>query len=144
MTKPIKQISIILENTPGALSKVSDILGKEGINIGAMSLAELTENSVIRLITDNPEKTEQVLTANGYPTKCSDVIAVETPDHPGGLNAVLKPLAAAGINVNYLYSFLRRFGDNAILIFRVSDTQKAIEILKDNYISIVDDKIYSL
>jgi hypothetical protein len=144
MTKPIKQISIILENSPGALSKVSDILGKEGINIGAISLAETTESSVIRLITDNPAKTEQILLSNGYTTRSSEVIAIETPDHPGGLNAVLKPLAAAGINVHYLYPFLRRFEDNAILIFRVSDTAKAIEVLKDNYIAIVDDTIYSL
>ena len=144
MAKTIKQISIILENTPGALSKVSDILGKEGINVGAISLAETTENSIIRLITDNPAKTEQVLASNGYHTRTGEVIAIETPDHPGGLNAVLKPLAAAGINVHYLYPFLRRYEDNAVLIFRVSDTQKAIEILKDNYIAIVGDIIYSL
>jgi hypothetical protein len=140
MTKAIRQIAIVLENSPGALSKVSDILGKEGINVGAISLAESTENSTIRLITDNPEKTEQILISNGYHTRMSEVIAIETPDHPGGLNAVLKPLATAGINVHYLYPYLRRFRDNAILIFRVSDTEKAIAVLKDNYISIVDEK----
>ncbi|MFA6448406.1 MAG: ACT domain-containing protein [bacterium] len=145
MTKAIRQITIILENSPGALSKVSDILGKEGINVGAISLAESTDNSIIRLITDNPEKTEQVFISNGYHTRTSEVIAIETPDHPGGLNAVLKPLSVAGINVHYLYPYLRRFRDNAILIFRVSDTEKTIAVLKENYISVVDEKtIYSL
>ncbi len=144
MKKIIKQISVILENEPGTLSRVSDILGKEGINVGAISLAETTESSIIRLITDNPDKTQQVLSANGYVTKNSDVIAVETPDHPGGLNAVLKPLATAGVNIHYLYPFLRRYRDNAILIFRVDNTEKAIEVLKDNYISVVDETIYSL
>ncbi len=144
MKKIIKQISVILENEPGTLSRVSDILGKEGINVGAISLAETTESSIIRLITDNPDKTQQVLSANGYVTKNSDVIAVETPDHPGGLNAVLKPLATAGVNIHYLYPFLRRYRDNAILIFRVDNTEKAIEVLRDNYISVVDETIYSL
>ena len=144
MTKPIKQISILLENTPGMLSGVSEILGKEGVNIGAISLAESTEKSIIRVITDNPDKTEQVLAAAGYHVWPRDVIAVEAPDHPGGLNAVLKPLSDAEINVHYIYSFLRRFKDYAILILRVSDTEKALKVLKDNYIAIVDDAIYSL
>lgn len=144
MGDTVKQISVLLENAPGALSKVSDILGKEGINIGAISLAESTEQSIVRLITDNPEKTRRALSAAGYNVRETDVIAIETPDHPGGLNAVLKPFAKAGINVHYLYPFLRRFKDNAILIFRVDNTEKAVEVLKENYISLVDESIYSL
>ena len=144
MTKPIKQVSVLLDNAPGALSVVSDLLGKAGINIGAMSLAESADKSTIRLITDNPDQTEQVLSAAGYNVWQRDVIAVESPDHPGGLNSVLKPLGAAGVNVHYLYPYLRKFRNNAILIFRVSDTEKAIQTLKDNYIAIVDETIYSL
>jgi hypothetical protein len=144
MSKPIKQVSVLLENVPGALSKISDLLGKEAINIGALSLVETSEQTTVRLITDSPEKTEQVLAAAGYHVRVREVIAVETPDHPGGLNAVLKPLAAAGINVHYIYPFLRRFKDNAILIFRVSDTEKTIELLKENYITVIDEAIYSL
>jgi hypothetical protein len=144
MKKSIIQISVVIENVPGSLSVVSDILGKESININAITLVESTDNSTIRLITDNPDKTERALSSKGYHTRRSEVIAVETPDHPGGLNAVLKPLAAAGINVHYLYPYLRRADGNAIILFRVSDTEKAIQVLKDNYVSILDDSIYSI
>ncbi|HOX28384.1 MAG TPA: amino acid-binding protein [bacterium] len=144
MSNTVTQISITLENAPGTLSTLSDILGKEGINVGAVSLAESTEQSIVRLITDNPGKAVQVLTSAGYQVTSREVIAVETPDHPGGLNAVLKPLSVANVNVHYLYPFLRRVSDNPILIFRVSDTEKAIQVLKDSYIRIIGDSIYNL
>jgi hypothetical protein len=144
MADTVKQTSIFLENVPGMLSKVSDVLGKEGINIGAITLAESTEQSIVRMIADNPDKAKQVLSAAGYHVWQRDVIAIEIPDHPGGLNAALDPLAKAGINVHYLYSFLRRFKDNAILIFRVDDTEKSIQVLKENYINLIGDAIYSI
>ncbi len=144
MSKVIIQISVVIENTPGTLSTLSDVLGKEGINVNAITLVESTESSTVRLISDNPDKTEQVLSSRGYQVHKSEVLAIETPDHPGGLNAVLKPLAIAGVNVFYLYPYLRRTSGNAIVIFRVSDIEKAIQVLKDNYISILDESIYSI
>jgi len=144
MGETILQTSILLENAPGMLSKISEILGKEGLNIGAISLSESSEQTIVRVITDNPEKTKQVLKAAGYHVWQRDVIAIEIPDHPGALNAALKPLAKAGVNVHYLYPFLRRFRDNAILIFRVDNTEKAVDVLKENYITLVGDALYSL
>ena len=140
----VKQISVVLDHQPGALSKVSDLLGRENINLGAMTLADAGDTAIVRFIAADPVKATQVLKNAGYHVKECDVIAVETPDHPGGLNAVLRPLAQAGINVVYLYPFLRRLGDKAILIFRTDDIPKAEQILKDNWIQTLEDEIYSI
>src|SRR4030043_201598 len=104
----VKQISINLENVPGKFLAVSDCLGKEGINIRAISVADTADTSTVRFVTDNPEKTVNVLRSHGYSLKETDVIAVEVPDHPGGLQAILKPLNASSINVLYFYPFLGR------------------------------------
>ena len=141
----IKQISITLENLPGTLMDVSERLGVEGINIRAISVAEADKTSAVRFVTDNPAKTMNVLRSHGYAVVETDVIAVEVPDHPGGLLAVLKPLKASKINVIYLYPFLGR-GESgqAIIILAVDKTQEAINVLKKNWVRTFGREIYAL
>jgi len=141
----IKQISVTLENIPGTLMDISELLGIEGINIRAISVAEADKTSAVRFVTDNPPKTINVLRSNGYAVTETDVIAVEVPDHPGGLLAVLKPLKAAKINVLYLYPFLGRGEtDQAIVILAVDRTQDAIAVLKKNWVRTFGREIYAL
>ncbi|KAF0121274.1 MAG: ACT domain-containing protein [bacterium] len=102
----VKQVSITLDNIPGQFLRVSECLGAEGINIRAISVADTSEVSTVRFVTDNPQKTINVLKSHGYSVRERDVIAVEIPDHPGALRAVLKPLKTSNINVLYLYTFL--------------------------------------
>src|SRR5512136_1575634 len=126
----VKQISISLENVPGKLLAVSEYLGNEGINIRAISVADTSDISTVRFVTDNPVKTVNVLKSQGYSVKETEVLAVEVPDHPGGLLAVLKPLRAADINVLYLYPYLGR-GESGqpIVIVGVNKTTEAVEVL---------------
>src|SRR5512137_707328 len=141
----IKQISVNLENIPGTLMDISERLGVEGINIRAISVAEADKASAVRFVTDNPAKTMNVLRSHGYAVVETDVIAVEVPDHPGGLLAVLKPLKAAKINVIYLYPFLGRGeSDQAIIILAVDKTQEAINVLKKNWVRTFGREIYAL
>ena len=141
----IKQISINLENVPGTLMDISERLGIEGINIRAISVAEDDKISAVRFVTDNPIKTVNVLRSNGYAVVETDVIAVEVPDHPGGLLAVLKPLKASKINVAYLYPFLGRGeSDQAIIILAVDKTKEAIAVLKKNWVRTFGPEIYTL
>jgi hypothetical protein len=141
----IKQISINLENVPGTLMDISELLGVEGINIRAISVAEADKASAVRFVTDNPAKTINVLRSNNYAVTETDVIAVEVPDHPGALLAVLKPLKAANINVLYLYPFLGRGEtDQAIVIMAVDKTQEAINVLKKNWVRTFGREIYAL
>jgi ACT domain-containing protein len=89
---PVKQISVSLENVPGKLSEVSDYLGDNGINIIALMIADTADISAVRFVPSDVEKAVNVLRTHGYSVKVTEVLAVEAPNHPGGLNAVLKPL----------------------------------------------------
>jgi len=141
----VTQISVSLENVPGKFLEVSDILRTEGINIRAISVADTADISTVRFVTDNTEKTASVLRSHGYVLKETKVIAVEVPDHPGGLQAVLKPLKAANINVTYFYPYLGR-GESGqpIVIMGVDKTEEAIEVLKNNWVHTFGKEIYSL
>jgi hypothetical protein len=141
----VKQVSISLENVPGKFLEVSERLGVEGINIRAISVADTSDVSTVRFVTDAPEKCVNVLRSHGYSVKETDVIAVEVPDHPGGLQAVLKPLKGAGINVHYLYPFLGR-GESGqpIVILGVDSTEEAIKVLKKNWVQTFGKEIYAL
>ncbi|MCX8110945.1 MAG: ACT domain-containing protein [Syntrophorhabdaceae bacterium] len=140
----IKQLSVSLENIPGALSKISELLGREGVNIRAISVADTSDISTVRFVVDDPEKAKNILKTNGYTPKEIDVLAVETPDHPGGLNAVLKPLKNAGINVHYLYPHLGRLGGNAIVILGVDKTEEAQKVLQQNWVKTLGKEVYSI
>jgi hypothetical protein len=124
---------------------VSERLGTEGINIRAISVADTSDVSTVRFVTDTPEKTANVLRSHGYSIKETDVLAVEVPDHPGGLQAILKPLKAAKINVHYLYPYLGR-GESGqpIIIVGVDKTERAIEVLKKNWVHTFGKEIYTL
>jgi hypothetical protein len=141
----VKQISISLENMPGKFLEVSECLGVEGINIRAISVADTSDISTVRFVPDDPAKTINVLRSRGYSVKETDVIAVEVPDHPGGLQAVLKPLKGANINVLYLYPYLGR-GESGqpIIILGVDKTEEAIKVLKKNWVHTFGKEIYAL
>jgi hypothetical protein len=141
----VKQILVSLENVPGKLLEVSEILGAEGINIRAISMAETAHVNTVRLVTDNPEKASNVLKSRGYMTQEVEVIAVEIPDHPGGLQAVLKPLKRRNINVLYLYPYLGRGESNqAILVLGVDNTEKALQVLQKNWVRTYGKEVYAL
>jgi len=140
----IKQISVVLKNVPGTLAEMSEILGKEGINIRAVSVADTSEVSTVRFVVDDTPKALNILNGHGYSVYETDVLAVETPDHPGGLTAVVKPLKDARINVLYLYPYLGRASDQAIVILGVDKIKEAEKVLKKNWVRILGKEIYNL
>ncbi len=140
----ITQISIILDNVPGALSNVSEILGREGVNIRAISVADTSDLSTVRFVVDDPVKALNILNSRGFRTRETDVLAVETPDHPGGMNAVLRPLKEAGINVHYLYPHLGRASGQAIVILGVDRTEDAQKVLQQNWVRTLGKEVYNI
>jgi len=141
----VKQISVSLDNIPGMFLAVSECLGAEEINIRAISVADTSDISTVRFVVDNPDKCIIVLRSHGYSVKETDVIAVEVPDHPGGLQAILKPLKAASINVLYLYPYLGRGASGQpIVIVGVNKTEEAIKVLKRNWVQTFGKEIYAL
>jgi len=141
----VKQISVSLENIPGKFLDVSECLGAEGINIRAISVADTSDISTVRFVADDPSRAANVLKSHGYAVKETDVIAVEVPDHPGGLQAVLKPLKGANINVIYFYPYLGR-GESGqpVVIVGVDKTDEAVMVLNKNWVHTFGKEIYSL
>lgn len=126
----VKQLSIFLENESGRLAEVMDALGKEGVNIRALSLADTSGFGILRLILNDIAKGHEVLRDKGFTVSETDVLAVEVPDRPGGLASVLAGLAAQGINIEYMYAFVEKSGQNAVVIFRIENVDEAIKALE--------------
>lgn len=141
----IKQISLFLENKKGRLAHVCRVLGNEGINIRALSVADTTDFGVLRLIVNEPEKAYQVLKDTNFAVSMTDVLAMEVTDTPGGLAGTLERLDDAGVNVEYMYAFLGTTSQNALVIIRVEDPEKAISVIRQTGINILaGEQVYSL
>jgi len=140
---PVKQITVSLENVPGKLSEISGYLGENGINMIALSVADTADLSAVRFVVNDPEKASNILRSYGFPIKVSDVLAVETPNHPGGLNAILKPLKQVSINVNYLYTSLGGAGKTVVIV-GVDKIDEAVQVLKKNWVHLYDEELYTL
>jgi len=133
----ITQISVFLENRKGRLYGVCSLLGKNRINIRALTIAETQDFGILRMVVDNPEETLKILKKSGFVVHLTDIVAVEVEDKPGGLAGILKILFDNNLNVEYVYGFLEKFSDNALLVMRFEEPDRAIEILKKKKIRVV-------
>lgn len=133
----VQQIAIFLENKSGRLSEITGVLADNGINIRSLSLADTADFGILRLIVDKVEEAEKVLKEGGFTVGRTNVIAAEVPDKVGGLASVLKVIETAGLNVEYMYAFVNRSGENAVMIFRFEDVDEAIKVLQDKGITIL-------
>ncbi|TGU72455.1 ACT domain-containing protein [Geomonas terrae] len=141
----VEQISIFIENKFGRLAEVTRILGDAGVNIRTLSLADTSDFGILRLIVNDTEKARTVLKERGFTVSKTEVVAVEIPDRPGGLADILQVLDADGINVEYMYAFVERCGENAVMIFRFDETQKAITTLTSkNFNVLPGNRLYSM
>ena len=133
----VKQIAVFLENKSGRLAAIAKTLSDNNINIRALSVADTADFGILRLIVDDTEKATAVLKEGGFTVGKADVVAVEVADRPGGLSRVLAVLHEAGLNVEYMYAFVEKSHENAVLIFRFDDPDMAITILKNAGIRIL-------
>ena len=134
----VKQISVFLENRPGCLHDMTKALAEAGIDLRGLSLAETSDFGIVRLIVDDVTGTASTLRDAGFVASMTDVLAVEVPNVPGGLNRVLEVLDGAGINVEYMYAILgNKKSDTAYMIFRVNDNSKASSALKASGVRIM-------
>jgi hypothetical protein len=141
----VEQISIFIENKSGRLAEVTRVLGEAGINIRALSLADTSDFGILRLIVNDREKANTVLKEKGFTVSKTEVVAVEVPDRPGGLSQILQALDRDAINVEYMYAFVERCGENAVIIFRFDETDKAIKTLESNNFNVLPgDKLYNM
>lgn len=141
----VQQISVFLENKSGRLAQLTETLGRADINIRALSIADTSDFGILRLIVNKPDEAFTVLKEAGFTVSITDVIAVEVQDEPGGLGKVLKLLEQAGINIEYLYAFLEKSSNDALVVFRVEQIDEAITLLTENKVNILGgSRVYKL
>ncbi|MDZ7830237.1 MAG: ACT domain-containing protein [Desulfobacterales bacterium] len=136
----IRQLSIFMENRSGRLAKITTAIGNAGVNIRAMSLADTSDFGILRLVVTDTDKAHQILKDQGFTVKVSDVIAVAIPDIPGALGNLLSIIELEGLNVEYMYVVAEKHMDEAIVIFRFDDLDRAADVLLDNDIHVVDER----
>ena len=134
----VKQISIFIENKEGRIKKAIDTLAKENIHIRALSVADTSKYGILRLIVSDNEKAIEALERDGFIVKENDVLILTVPDKPNGLNSTLAVFDEKGINLEYLYAFVSNKTDEAIVVMRLEDMEKAIEALEANNIKILE------
>jgi hypothetical protein len=134
-----RQISVFVENKQGRLYEVMKILGDNQINIRALSLADTSDFGIIRLIVNAPDKALKILRDNNFSVGINEVLGIVVPDVAGGLAGLLAVFADSGISVEYMYAFVNSPEDNAIMVFRLDDTEKAVEALKKKNIKIMKE-----
>ena len=140
----VKQISVTLGNVPGTLSRLTNILDKEDITAKALLAASAAENSMVRMVVNDQERAAAILESFGFDYEITPVLAAEVPLHSGGMNAILKPLTKAEINILYLYTTINRIGKETIVILGTDKLDEAREVLRRNWIHLIEEEIYSL
>ncbi|HAL63688.1 MAG: ACT domain-containing protein [Clostridia bacterium] len=139
----IKQLSVFVENKPGRLAAVIEALGKNNVNMSALSLADTSEYGILRVIVDNPEAAVEILKGIGVIVKITKVLAVSMDDTPGGLSKILDVFLKNEINVDYMYAFVGKAADRAVMVVKVSDVKKAEDALLAAGIQTLDaDDVY--
>jgi hypothetical protein len=143
--KTVKEIALKLENRPGALSELSELLGANGINILALTVIAQDAEGTMSFIANDPSRVVNILESAGYSPTLREIIAAEAPHHPGGLNAILKPLKLAGVNVQYLYAFLGLYGsgDRSIILLGVDKLAAAHDALAKEWIRLYGEELYN-
>ena len=142
--KTLKQIVVSIENSPGRLLEVTDALGKAGINLRALNLVDTGAFGQLRLLVSDVAKARQILMENQVSAFVNEVVAVEIADEPGSLAQLLKPLRDANINVIFMYAFIGFSSGKAVMIFRFSDNDEAVELLESNGYNLIDSETFGI
>jgi hypothetical protein len=140
----LKQIVVSIENAPGRLLDVTSALGQAGINLRALNLVDTGAFGQLRLLVSDVAKARRILMEMAIPAFVNEVVAAEIEDKPGSLARILKPLMAANIQVVYTYAFIGFSQNKAVMIFRFSDNDRAIEVLQANGVNLLDSNAFGI
>ncbi len=141
----LEQISVFMENRPGSLAGITNVLAQADVNIRALSLADTADFGILRLVVNQPDKARRALKDGGFTVGTTTVLALEIPDRPGGLGRVLQILAAASVNVEYMYAFVQKSGENAVVIFRFDEPDRAAQTLREAGVRVLSgEDVYAM
>jgi len=135
----LNQLSVFVDNTPGALSDIAEVLAGAGVNLRALSIADTERFGILRMIVSDNKLAVSVLKSRNYVVKETEVVGVKIGDEPGKLASALKVLDLAGINLEYLYAFCARTVRHAYMVIRVADNARAEEVLTGAGFHMIED-----
>jgi hypothetical protein len=133
----MKQISVFIENSKGKLAEVTSLLADKNVDLRALSIADTADYGILRIIADETDRAEKILTDAGFVTKISDVIGVDIEDRPGSFARVVSSLGKAGISLEYAYAFTSSEKGRAFMAFRVNDAARATDALKKDGVTAI-------
>ena len=136
----LKQLSIFLENAPGRLYEATQALASAGLNIRLLSICDTSDFGVLRLVVSDLSTARRVIMEKHLPARVDDVIVAEIEDTPGSLARVLYLFKESQVNVDYMYALAGTgtISGKAVLVFRFSDNDRAVEILQDHNVKLLD------
>ncbi|MFA6308153.1 MAG: ACT domain-containing protein [Clostridia bacterium] len=141
----VKQISVFIENKSGRLAEITRLLGENNIDISALSIADTTDFGILRLIVSDPQKAEYVLKKESFTVSCTSVIAISVIDKPGGLSGALEILDKNLISIEYMYAFVGKRENVALVILRVENPEKAVQVLENSGVKVLSSSdVYRL
>lgn len=133
----IQQLSVFIENKPGRLAEITEVLAQTGVDIRAISVADTSDFGILRVIVDKPKEAVLALKEHGMTVTLTNVIAVGISDEKGTFSKVIRLLANNGIDVEYIYAFVSRDKGKAYVIIRTDKSARAAEILTENGVEIL-------
>jgi hypothetical protein len=140
----LKQLSVFLENAPGRLYEAAHALGEAGINLRSLCISDTSDFGVLRILVSDIATARRVIMEKQLPARIDDVVAVEIEDTPGSLARLLRPLRDTKVNVEYMYALAGTSSGKAVMVFRFSDNDRAIEILRGNGIRPLDAESFGM
>ena len=132
-----KQLSVFLENKTGRINQVTRILGENGINMLAFSIAETADFSIIRMIVSDVDKASQVMKEAHFAVRVTDVVCIKCSNQAGSLSKILDVLANANVFIEYMYAFSD--GDTARVVIRPTDLDICLQVLHQNNCHVISD-----
>lgn len=133
----IKQLSLFIENKPGSLYPICQVLQENNINIRTLSLADTEQFGILRLLVKEWEKAREVLTAAGFIVKVTDVIALPVVDRPGGLAELLEIVDKHDVSVEYMYAFTFGHEQTAVMVFRFENPEETLKYFHEENIDAI-------
>ena len=140
----LKQIVVSIENAPGRLFEVTNALGNAGINLRALNLVDTGAFGQLRLLVSDVPKARRILMEMEIQAFVNEVVAAEIEDKPGSLARILQPLTDAKVYVVFMYAFIGFSQGQAVMIFRFSDNDKAIEVMQANKVNLLDAEAFDI
>ncbi len=131
----VKQLAVFIENKPGRVSEIADLMGRVGINIRGFSVSDTAEYGIMRLVVDKPDEARAALKDAGFTVREDEVICVELPDEPGALGKVLLAVSEAGVNIEYVYSLV-----GTAVVLNVSDADRALRLLEGRPVKLMSQE----